>query len=103
MFSIATPVQTLAGQKVVEADPMLIIAPAGEREHSAAELQKILAVPKANLSQHLAILKAVGIVRTRREGRHIFCALAIPAVKRACGMIQEVLRARFQNRQSLKF
>jgi DNA-binding transcriptional ArsR family regulator len=75
----------------------------GEREHSAAELQKILAVPKANLSQHLAILKAVGIVRTRREGRHIFCALAIPAVKRACGMIQEVLRARFQNKQSLKF
>jgi len=74
----------------------------GKREHSVAKLQKTLAVSKANLSQHLAILKAAGIVRTRREGRHIFCSLAIPAVSRACHVIREVLRVQLRNQRDLK-
>jgi len=72
----------------------------GRREHSAAELQHLLAISKANLSQHLAILKAVGIVRARRDGRQLYCSLAIPAVKQACHIIREVLREQLQSRQS---
>ena len=75
----------------------------GQKERSVGDLRKRLAVSKANLSQHLAILKAAGIVDTRREGRHIYCYLAIPAVKQACHLIREVLRAQFQNRRALKF
>src|SRR5579864_514162 len=75
----------------------------GEKERSVAELQKLLAVSKANLSQHLAILKAVGIVATRREGRHFHCSLAIPVVKKACHLIREVLRAQFLNKPTIGF
>lgn len=75
----------------------------GQREHSAAELQKILAVSKTNLSQHVAILKAVAMVTTRRDGRHIYCSLAIPEVSQACHLIREVLRAQFKNNKALKF
>ena len=71
----------------------------GEEERSVADLVKILAVSKTNLSQHLAILKSVGIVETRRDGRHIYCILAIPEAKQACTLIREVLRAQFQNRR----
>jgi len=71
----------------------------GEEERSVADLVKLLAVSRTNLSQHLAILKSVGIVETRRDGRHIFCLLAIPEVKQACALLREVLRAQFQNRR----
>lgn len=74
-----------------------------EKECAVAELQKELAISKANLSQHLAILKGVEIVSTRRDGRHIFCSLAIPAAKQACHLIREVLRVQLRNRQGLKF
>ncbi len=73
----------------------------GQREYSVAELKKKLGVSKANLSQHLAILKAAGIVDARRDGRHIYCRLTIPAVKQACHLIREVLRAQFRNRAAL--
>ncbi len=65
----------------------------GQRDWSVSELQQELAVSKANLSQHLSVLKSAGIVRTRREGRVIHCSLAIPEVKSACHLIRDVLRA----------
>jgi DNA-binding transcriptional ArsR family regulator len=75
----------------------------GKKERPVGELAKHLGVSKANLSQHLAILKAAGIVETRRDGRNIYCFLTIPAVTQACHLIREVLRAQFQNKRSLTF
>ena len=54
-----------------------------------------------NLSQHLAILKAAGVVTTRREGKQIYCSLAIPEVKQACQLIRNVLRAQIRNGRRL--
>jgi DNA-binding transcriptional ArsR family regulator len=71
-----------------------------KREHSSAELQDLLGVSKANLSQHLAILKSASVVLARREGKSVLCSLAIPEVKTACQLIRNVLRAQLkQNRQ----
>jgi ArsR family transcriptional regulator len=75
----------------------------GQKEQPVGALAELLGVSKANLSQHLAILKAVGIVETRREGRNIYCFLAIPAVTQACHLIREVLRVQFQNKRALTF
>lgn len=75
----------------------------GKKERPVGELAKLLGVSKANLSQHLSILKAAGIVETRRAGRNIYCFLAIPAVTQACHLIREVLRVKFQNKRSLTF
>ena len=52
---------------------------------------------KANLSQHLAILRAAGTVTARRNGRHLDCSLAIPEIKDACQLIHKVLRAQIKN------
>jgi DNA-binding transcriptional ArsR family regulator len=64
----------------------------GRKERSVSELQGALGVSKANLSQHMAILRSAGTVVTRRKGKHVYCALAYPEVKQACLLIREVLR-----------
>ena len=69
----------------------------GAEEHSSSELQERLGITAANMSQHLAILKGAGIVTTRREGKQIYCSLAMSEVKGACEMVREVLRAQVRD------
>lgn len=64
-------------------------------------IQETLGISKANLSQHLAILRSAGVVITRREGKQVHCSLAIPEVKQACTLIRNVLRAQIRNGQRL--
>ncbi len=63
---------------------------------SATDLHQRLAISKANLSQHLAILKAAGVLSSYREGKHVYCELAIPEVKQACALVRDVLRAQIR-------
>lgn len=72
-----------------------------KREHSVSELQQSLNITVPNLSQHLSILKGAGVVKTRREGKQIFCSLAIPEVKTACSLIRDVLRAQVRKGRDL--
>ncbi len=64
----------------------------GKGERTPSWLQAELAISKTNLSQHLAILKACGVVVTRRQGKQIRFSLAMPEVKQACQLIRNVLR-----------
>ena len=70
-------------------------------DYPAADLQAELSISKANLSQHLAILKAAGVIVTHRDGKRIHCRLAIPEVKKACSLIRKVLRAQIRNGSQL--
>lgn len=72
-----------------------------ERECPTSDLHERLSISQANLSQHLAVLKGAGVVTTRREGKQVYCHLAIPEVKQACQLIRNVLRAQIRNEQSL--
>lgn len=62
-------------------------------ERWAAELQQGLGISKANLSQHLAVLKSAGVVATRREGKQLHCGLAVPEVRDAMGVLRNILKA----------
>jgi DNA-binding transcriptional ArsR family regulator len=73
----------------------------GKRECGASELQQELGISKANLSQHLSILRSAGVVVTRRNGKQILCSLAIPEVKQACQLIRNVLRAQIRDTRKL--
>jgi DNA-binding transcriptional ArsR family regulator len=46
----------------------------GRREWPVSQVRAKIGISKANLSQQLAVLKCAGIVRTRREGRMIYCS-----------------------------
>lgn len=65
----------------------------GQGERGVSELQKELGISKTSLSQQISILKSAGVLSTRRNGKQIYCSLAIPEVKQACHLIREVLRA----------
>ena len=73
----------------------------GKRDWSAAEIQKELGISKANLSQHVAVLRSAGVVVRRRESKQVYFSLAMPEVKQACQLIQHVLRAQIRNGQKL--
>jgi len=71
------------------------------RPRSVADLHQRLGITEANLSQHLAVLKAAGVVATKRTGKQVHCSLAIPEVKQACALISDVLRAQVRNHKRL--
>ena len=65
----------------------------GRRELPFGELQLALGITKANLSQHLAVLRKARIVTDRRRGVNTLCRLAFPEIEEACyGVGQAVAR-----------
>jgi ArsR family transcriptional regulator len=60
-------------------------------ERTVSELVIALGASKANVSQHLAVMRHKGILATRREGVNIFYRVANPKVIDACSLMKEVL------------
>jgi len=78
--------KTLANPKRLE-----IIYALKEGELSAGELVKRLNIPKANVSQHLAILRQRRVVVSRRDGVNIYYSIANPKIVQACALMREML------------
>jgi len=57
-------------------------------------LAEDLGVPQPNISQHLAVLRAAGIVDAERDGREVRYSLADPDVMVACSLMRGVLQRR---------
>lgn len=64
------------------------------QEMTSSELLTVLNIPKANLSQHLTVLKDAGILKTRKEGQFQYVSLAIPKIKDACSLVRGILADR---------
>ena len=73
----------------------------GKGERGVSELQSELGISKTSISQQISILKSAGVLVTRRNGKQIYCSLAIPEVKEACQLIRGVLRAQITNSHRL--
>jgi ArsR family transcriptional regulator len=63
----------------------------GHREVSYAILLRKLGITKANLSQHLAVLRGSAVLADRREGRGVFYRLRYPEIKTLCETMRVVL------------
>ena len=61
---------------------LLILCLLSERERSVTELEGLLALNQATVSQQLARLRLEGLVETRRDGRVIYYSLADEMTKR---------------------
>ncbi|MBF0505882.1 MAG: winged helix-turn-helix transcriptional regulator [Nitrospirae bacterium] len=68
-----------------------IIAALKEGEKSVTELIDIVGIAKANVSQHLAVMRLKGILKSRRDGVNIYYSIVNPKVIQACGLMKEVL------------
>jgi len=63
-------------------------------ERPLKELVGETGIPLANVSQHLNIMKAAGVVAVRREGSRSFYRLTNPKIVKAFDLMREVLRDR---------
>lgn len=68
-----------------------IISALKDGEKTVTELVEILETPKANVSQHLSVMRHKGILTSRRNGVNIYYAIANPKVVQACTLMKEVL------------
>jgi ArsR family transcriptional regulator len=68
-------------------------------EMSSTQLLEVLDIPKANLSQHLSVLKEAGILKTRKEGTYQLLSLALPKIKDACQLVRGILADRLNEEQ----
>lgn len=78
--------KTLTNPKRIE-----ILNTLKEGEKTVTELVEALGVSKANVSQHLAVMRHKGILSTRREGVNIYYRVANHKVIDACTLMREVL------------
>ena len=88
--------QTLANPKRLQ---ILHLLKGGEL--SVGAMVRSLGLPKANLSQHLSLMRQKGILATRRSGTTIFYRLTTPEITQACEIMRGVLREVLNRRESL--
>ena len=63
-------------------------------ERSVGELAATIGVALPNASQHLAVLRAAGLVEGRRVGTTVVYRLAEPAITDACDIISTIVARR---------
>jgi len=61
------------------------------KEMNAGQIVAKMKVAKANVSQHLAVLRRAGILETRRDGTNVYYRISNPKVIKACDLMREVL------------
>lgn len=61
-----------------------------DNEATVNELSKILGIRKSNTSQHLAYLRYVGLVTTRRQGKNVFYKITNPKIVEPCKIFNDL-------------
>lgn len=87
-----------ACKTIANATRLKILALLARRELSVGELAQIIKVPMPNVSQHLTVLRAGGLVRSRKEGPTVHYSLADRRTIQACTLIRSVLLDRMKER-----
>jgi ArsR family transcriptional regulator len=73
-----------------------------EREEiSVNSLAEMLEIPKANTSQHLAVLRQAGVVNTRKDGINVYYSLKSAKISEACSLTRQILLERLEDHVSL--
>jgi DNA-binding transcriptional ArsR family regulator len=85
----AEVLRTLASPRRLEIVHRLALGPC-----EVGRLAEELGVSQPNISQHLAVLRAAGIVDAERDGREVRYRLTDPDVVVACSVMRTVLQRR---------
>ena len=73
---------------------LMILCHLGDGEKSVGELERLLDMRQAAVSQMLARLRDEGLVSTRRDGKTIHYALADDRTRQMIGLLYELFCAR---------
>jgi len=88
--------KTLANPKRLE-----ILNHLRDSEMMVSQIVERVGAAKANISQHLSVMRQTGIVTTRREGINIYYRIANPKVIQACDLMREVLLEQLTEKEKL--
>jgi len=72
-----------------------------EQEISVNLLAERLEIPKANTSQHLAVLRQAGVVNTRKDGINVYYSLRSSKISEACSLTRQILLERLEDQVGL--
>jgi DNA-binding transcriptional ArsR family regulator len=85
----AEVLKTLASPRRLEILHALALGPI-----EVGRLAEVIGATQPNVSQHLSVLRAAGIVEAERDGREVRYRLADPDVMVACGVMRSILERR---------
>lgn len=88
--------KTMANPKRME-----IIYALKSGEKTVTEIVDTLEVNKANVSQHLSVMKSSGIIESRREGTNIFYKITNPKIVEACGLMRQVMMEELEKQEAV--
>jgi ArsR family transcriptional regulator len=77
---------------LADAKRLCVLERLADGERSVSDLSRDVGCQVPNMSQHLAVLRAAGIVASRREGSTVFYRLADPKVLDVYRLLQQVAR-----------
>ena len=60
-------------------------------EKAVSELAGILGLKQSNTSQHLAVLRRIGVITPRKDGNTVYYRLADAKIAEACDLVHEVI------------
>lgn len=73
---------------------LMILCHLGSGEKSVGELEELLSIRQAAVSQMLARLREEGLVSTRRDGKTIYYSLADDNTSRVIGLLYDIFCAK---------
>jgi ArsR family transcriptional regulator, virulence genes transcriptional regulator len=76
---------------------LLRILESGEK--TVAELEKLTGLPQGNLSQHLALLRQLGLLKSRRAGLNVYYSISDPRIVEACNLVRGCISERLRRSQ----
>lgn len=80
------------GRALADPKRLCVLESLSGGEVSVSDLSSLVGCQVPNMSQHLAVLRAAGLVTTRREGNTVYYRLADPRVLEAYRLIQTIAR-----------
>jgi len=92
-----------AGMHKAFADPkrLIIIEELRKGQKSVGDLTRILAIPQAAISRHLAVLRERGVVSSRRESTNVFYTLVDPRICDIVDTMHSLLLSRIEKSRRL--
>ena len=85
------------------ADPsrLIIIEELRSGEKSVGDLVRLLEIPQAAVSRHLAVLRERGVVQFRRKGNSMLYKLTDTKIGEACDLVHKILLNQVEKNRQL--
>ena len=82
----------IVGRALADPKRLCVLESLADGEVSVSELSSRVGCHIPNMSQHLSVLRAAGLVTSRRDGSTVYYRLADPRVLEAYRLIQTIAR-----------